>query len=134
MEMSEVIQLQINLLTEFKELKAEVRELRKDINRKELEHKTKELDPYEPQESLKRKLNIGQGLLNEWVAKGLEKQVWSDRNIRYEKEELRAFLKKECAIYGVITMWCIYGILACIAYAGSVDLYRLWKKRKEVRK
>ena len=51
MEMSEVIQLQINLLTEFKELKAEVRELRKDINRKELEHKIKELDPYEPQES-----------------------------------------------------------------------------------
>lgn len=98
MEMSEVIQLQIDLLTEFKELKAEVRELRKDINRKELEHKTKELDPYEPQESLKRKLNIGQGLLNEWVSKGLEKQVWSDRNIRYEKEELRAFLKKECAI------------------------------------
>lgn len=98
MEMSEVIQLQINLLTEFKELKAEVRELRKDINRKELEHKTKELDPYEQQESLKQKLGIGQELLNEWVAKGLEKQVWSDRNIRYEKEELRAFLKKECAI------------------------------------
>nr|DAY71649.1 MAG TPA: hypothetical protein [Caudoviricetes sp.] len=27
-------------------------------------------------------------------------------------------------------MWCIYGILACIAYAGSVDLYRWNKKRK----
>lgn len=98
MEIEELIQLQINVLTEFKELKAEVRELRKDINRKELEHKTKELDPYEPQESLKGKLGIGQGLLNEWVAKGLEKQVWSDRNIRYEKDELKAFLKKEYAV------------------------------------
>ena len=27
-------------------------------------------------------------------------------------------------------MWCIYGILLCIAYAGSVDLYRWNKKRK----
>ena len=27
-------------------------------------------------------------------------------------------------------MWCIYGIMLCIAYAGCVDLYRLWKKRK----
>lgn len=98
MEMSEVIQLQIDLLTEFKELKSEVRELRKDINRRELEYKVKELDPYEQQKSLKQKLGIGQGLLNEWVAKGLEKQVWSDRNIRYERDELKAFLKKEYAV------------------------------------
>ena len=27
-------------------------------------------------------------------------------------------------------MWCIYGILICMAYACSVDLYRIWKKRK----
>ena len=27
-------------------------------------------------------------------------------------------------------MWCVYGILICIAYAGCVDLYRLHKKRK----
>nr|DAZ49265.1 MAG TPA: hypothetical protein [Caudoviricetes sp.] len=27
-------------------------------------------------------------------------------------------------------MWCVYGILLCIAYAGSVDLYRWNKKRK----
>lgn len=27
-------------------------------------------------------------------------------------------------------MWRIYGILLCIAYAGSVDLYRWNKKRK----
>lgn len=97
MEISEV-QLQIDLLTEFKELKEEVAKLRKDINRKELEHKVNDLDPYEPQESLKQKLGIGQGLLNEWVAKGLEKQVWSDRNIRYDREELRTFLKKEYAV------------------------------------
>nr|DAM78517.1 MAG TPA: ATPase [Caudoviricetes sp.] len=28
-------------------------------------------------------------------------------------------------------MWCIYGILACIVYAGSVDLYRAWKRKDE---
>lgn len=28
-------------------------------------------------------------------------------------------------------MWCIYGILLCIAYAGSVDLYRWNKKRRK---
>ena len=27
-------------------------------------------------------------------------------------------------------MWCVYGILALIAYAGCVDLYRLWKRKK----
>lgn len=31
-----------------------------------------------------------------------------------------------------LDMWCIYGILLCIAYAGCVDLYRLWKRRKGV--
>ena len=91
------IEMQINLLTEFKELKAEVRELRKDLKYHDLMIKTERLKDYENQEDLKRKLNIGQGLLNEWVAKGLEKQVWSDRNIRYDREELRAFLKKEYA-------------------------------------
>lgn len=29
-------------------------------------------------------------------------------------------------------MWCVYGIIGLIAYAGCVDLYRLWKRRKEV--
>lgn len=33
---------------------------------------------------------------------------------------------------GEIDMWCIYGILLLIAYAGCVGLYRLWKKRKGV--
>lgn len=28
-------------------------------------------------------------------------------------------------------MWCIYGILLCIAYAGSVDLYRAWKRKEK---
>lgn len=91
------IEMQINLLTEFKELKQEVNKLRKDLKYHDLMIKTERLKDYENQEDLKRKLNIGQGLLNEWVAKGLEKQVWSDRNIRYDREELRAFLKKEYA-------------------------------------
>lgn len=29
-------------------------------------------------------------------------------------------------------MWCVYGIVGLIAYAGCVDLYRLWKRRKGV--
>lgn len=91
------IEMQINLLTEFKELKQEVNKLRKDLKYHDLMIKTERLKDYENQEDLKRKLSIGQGLLNEWVAKGLEKQVWSDRNIRYDREELRAFLKKEYA-------------------------------------
>lgn len=91
------IEMQVNLLTEFKELKQEVNKLRKDLKYHDLMIKTERLKDYENQEDLKRKLNIGQGLLNEWVAKGLEKQVWSDRNIRYDREELRAFLKKEYA-------------------------------------
>nr|DAT81134.1 MAG TPA: transmembrane domain protein [Caudoviricetes sp.] len=28
-------------------------------------------------------------------------------------------------------VWCVYGILLLIAYAGCVDLYRLWKRRKD---
>nr|DAT39871.1 MAG TPA: ATPase [Caudoviricetes sp.] len=28
-------------------------------------------------------------------------------------------------------MWCIYGIFICMTYAYSVDLYRIWKKRKD---
>lgn len=91
------IEMQINLLTEFKELKQEVNKLRKDLKYHDLMIKTERLKDYENQEDLKRKLSIGQGLLNEWVAKGLEKQAWSDRNIRYDREELRAFLKKEYA-------------------------------------
>lgn len=31
-------------------------------------------------------------------------------------------------------MWCIYGIFACMAFACSVDLYRIFKKRKEDKK
>lgn len=91
------VEMQINLLTEFKELKQEVNELRKDLKYHDLMIKVERLKDYEKQEDLKRKLGIGQGLLNEWVAKGLEKQVWSDRNIRYEIDELKAFLKKEYA-------------------------------------
>lgn len=92
------VEMQINLLTEFKELKEQVDELRKELKRQDLMIKVERLKDYENQEDLKRKLGIGQGLLNEWVAKGLEKQVWSDRNIRYEIDELKAFLKKEYAV------------------------------------
>lgn len=86
------------LLDRIEKLNENLEKLEKRTKYMELMIKAKDLDPYEPQESLKQKLGIGQGLLNEWVAKGLEKQVWSDRNIRYERDELKAFLKKEYAV------------------------------------
>lgn len=86
------------LLERIEKLNENLEKLEKRTEYMEKMIKTNDLDPYEPQESLKGKLGIGQGLLNEWVAKGLEKQVWSDRNIRYEKDELKAFLKKEYAV------------------------------------
>lgn len=86
------------LLERIEKLNENLEKLEKRTEYMEMMIKAKDLDPYEPQESLKRKLNIGQKLLNEWVAKGLEKQYWSDRNIRYEKDELKAFLKKEYAV------------------------------------
>ena len=86
------------LLERIEKLNENLEKLEKRTEYMEMIIKANDLDPYEPQESLKRKLNIGQKLLNEWVAKGLEKQVWSDRNIRYEKDELKTFLKKEYAV------------------------------------
>lgn len=86
------------LLDRIEKLNENLEKLEKRTEYMELMLKTNELRSYEPQETLKQKLGIGQGLLNEWVAKGLEKQVWSGRNIRYEKDELKAFLKKEYAV------------------------------------
>lgn len=86
------------LLDRIEKLNENLEKLEKRTEYMELMLKVKDIDPYEPQESLKQKLGIGQSLLNKWVAKGLEKQVWSDRNIRYEKDELKAFLKKEYAV------------------------------------
>lgn len=86
------------LISKIEKLNENMEKLEKRTEYTEIMLKANNLDPYEPQESLKQKLGIGQGLLNEWVAKGLEKQVWSDRNIRYERDELKAFLKKEYAV------------------------------------
>nr|UWG78190.1 MAG: Pyocin activator protein PrtN [Bacteriophage sp.] len=86
------------LIGKIEKLNENMEKLEKRTNYMEMLLKANDLDPYEPQESLKQKLGIGQGLLNEWVAKGLEKQIWSDRNVRYDREELRQFLKKEYAV------------------------------------
>lgn len=86
------------LIGKIEKLNENMEKLEKRTNYMEMLLKANDLDPYEPQESLKQKLGIGQGLLNEWVAKGLEKQIWSDRNVRYDRKELRQFLKKEYAV------------------------------------
>ena len=86
------------LLDRIEKLNENLEKLEKRTEYMEMMIKANDLDAYEPQDSLKQKLGIGQSLLNKWVAEGLEKQVWSDRNIRYEKDELKAFLKKEYAV------------------------------------
>lgn len=55
---------------------------------------TYDLPPYPTQEQLKQSLGIGQKRLNEWIEMGLKKQIWSTGSIRYDREEVRKFLKE----------------------------------------
>lgn len=55
---------------------------------------TYDLPPYPTQEQLKQALGIGQTRLNDWIAMGLKKQIWSTGSIRYDREEVRRFLKE----------------------------------------
>jgi hypothetical protein len=55
---------------------------------------TYDLPPYPTQEQLKQSLGIGQVRLNEWIAMGLKKQIWSTGSIRFDREEVRRFLKE----------------------------------------
>lgn len=66
--------------------------------RMELANKTYNLPPYPTQEQLKQALGIGQRRLNSWVAMGLKKQIWSTGSIRYDREEVRKFLKENFEI------------------------------------
>lgn len=66
--------------------------------RMELVNKTYDLPPYPTQEQLKQALGIGQSRLNSWIAMGLKKQIWSTGSIRYDREEVRKFLKENFEI------------------------------------
>lgn len=66
--------------------------------RMELVNKTYDLPPYPTQEQLKQSLGIGQDRLNKWIAMGLKKQIWSTGSIRYDREEVRKFLKENFEI------------------------------------
>ena len=59
---------------------------------------TYDLPPYPTQEQLKQSLGIGQDRLNKWIAMGLKKQIWSTGSIRYDREEVRKFLKENFEI------------------------------------
>lgn len=59
---------------------------------------TYDLPPYPTQEQLKQTLGIGQSRLNDWIAMGLKKQIWSTGSIRYDREEVRKFLKENFEI------------------------------------
>lgn len=62
--------------------------------RMELVNKTYDLPPYPTQQQLKKTLEIGQDRLNDWIARGLKKQIWSTGSTRYDREEVRKFLKE----------------------------------------
>lgn len=62
--------------------------------RMELVNKTYDLPPYPTQQQLKKALEIGQDRLNDWIARGLKKQIWSTGSTRYDREEVRQFLKE----------------------------------------
>lgn len=87
-----------SLLNRIAKLTSNLEKLTKQTEYMEMLVKVEDLKPYERQEDLKKKLGISQETLNKWVAMGLEKQIWSDRNIRYEREELRKFLKNNFAV------------------------------------
>ena len=53
-----------------------------------------ELSPYPTQNEIKETLHIGADKLAEWYAMGLKKQIWSDRQVRVEREELQRFLRE----------------------------------------
>nr|DAT39869.1 MAG TPA: excisionase [Caudoviricetes sp.] len=66
--------------------------------RMELVNKTYDLPPYPTQQQLKKALEIGQDRLNDWIARGLKKQIWSTGSTRYDREEVRKFLKENFEI------------------------------------
>lgn len=56
--------------------------------------KVRELPEYPSKVEVMEVLGIGYEKLNEWIAMGLKVQVWSNKNHRIEREELKRFLKE----------------------------------------
>lgn len=56
-------------------------------------NKTVELPPYPNKSEVKKVLEIGDEKLNSWIANGLKVQMWSERDIRIERNCLQEFLR-----------------------------------------
>lgn len=99
MEVTISVEKQLDsILDKIKDLTSNMEKLTKQVEYMNMLVKVGDLKPYEQQEDLKKKLGISQRTLNKWVSMGLEKQIWSSRNIRYEREELRKFLKNNFSV------------------------------------
>lgn len=55
--------------------------------------KVRELPEYPSKTEVMEILGIGSEKLNEWISMGLKVQVWSNKNHRIDRDELKHFLK-----------------------------------------
>ena len=60
----------------------------------DLMKKVRELPEYPNKREVREGLSIGNEKLNEWIAMGLKVQVWSNKDHRIERDELKRFLKE----------------------------------------
>lgn len=83
-----------NLIEQLNRVTEQMEKLNKKAEYMDKMLKISDLPPYPTQEQLKQALVIGQSRLNNWIAMGLKKQIWSTGSIRYDREEVRQFLKE----------------------------------------
>ncbi len=87
-----------NLIEQLDRVTEQMERLSKKAEYMDKMLKISDLPPYPTQEQLKQSLVIGQSRLNDWIAMGLKKQIWSTGSIRYDREEVRRFLKENFEI------------------------------------
>lgn len=83
-----------NLIEQLNRVTEQMEKLNKKAEYMDKMLKISDLPPYPTQEQLKQALVIGQTRLNDWIAMGLKKQIWSTGSVRYDREEVRQFLKE----------------------------------------
>lgn len=83
-----------NLIEQLDRVTEQMERLSKKAEYMDKMLKASDLPPYPTQNQLTKALGIGQSRLNDWIAMGLKKQIWSTGSIRYDREEVRQFLKE----------------------------------------
>ena len=87
-----------NLIEQLDRVTEQMERLSKKAEYMDKMLKVSDLPPYPTQNQLTKALGIGQSRLNDWIAMGLKKQIWSTGSIRYDHEEVRRFLKENFEI------------------------------------